>query len=660
MKLQKFNGGVSTRKASHLIGINEGTACTNVDIENELLGPVKQPTAAGLALTNNARYIKYNDAIDTLAKLPHTKVEYRDKTYYSVLGDFIQVKDDNTEGDLGLDQPVIADATVGNSKPVKPLAGDIVVTQEDLAPGTVNADGFVPGTVYQFAITSVVGGVESLPYLFSVTAEALLNGSPSGYVKLFKFQNTTAASRLYQKIAGVWKAYQVGIYTAGITTFAATAVFSIYFRSSAITLGYTFGWSLPADVDAMLLETTFVGNYDYVATVYSSSLGWESKPSPIISVKPSDATDSVTFNINFAQDTRIDIVRLYRLGNTITDFTLVSEHVVDVNSSTTLAAADNYPDTAISGNAILKSIKYSKVLTGVTNLSVTNGQLIGTIGTKLVYSEPGAVFAFPSTNYRDFKETLTGVYAIDAGLLVFSATHTWLINTSNLATGKVIQLSDEFGCVGHDTITGYKTGAMWSSLQGFCVSAGGRVELVSKNRIGYKDLDITKAVMYNETYYGFTAKGVCYAFDMRYETAFVDFIFKVFDDSDATTEIRQVYIDGTELKVLFGSTSAVDSYTLFSSVQDETFIWHSAKFIEGSHTELKHYKDVYMYSSGTLTITILIDDVEVLTKDLYEDGFHNIKIPQDKQEGYGIQYTIVGTGQVTELEYKTMGRQNGR
>ena len=109
MKLQKFNGGINIREASHLIGIDEGVEFENIDISTGTLKSCKQATSASLSVTDKARYIRYLDAITTLAKTPTTLVEYQDKIYYSVDGDYVQIKDtaNNIETDLGLEAPII-------------------------------------------------------------------------------------------------------------------------------------------------------------------------------------------------------------------------------------------------------------------------------------------------------------------------------------------------------------------------------------------------------------------------------------------------------------------------------------------------------------------------------------------------------------------------
>jgi hypothetical protein len=718
MKLQKFNGGLNTREDGHLIGIDEAQVYTNINNEKGSLQPVNQPLAAGQAHTENARYISYLDAVTELAKKPKDFIEYKNKTYYSVDADFIQVKDSNTEGDLGFWPPEILDGDTTVLRPTTPVSGDITMTSGGpVAAGWGASLYWISNTNYTFAFQRV-GDDGSVSDVFQYV---FFTGGAANTYRTITY-SLPYRHKIYCKLGGVWRELsgdvtvprnvQTGVYldlspdaywilevgTANVSVgilrgwFTADGSQTIDNTQRTSTAnGYvSFGWAryneptiIPAsytttittvDINAVVTNGTDLplGTYEYVATVGSSLLGWESEPSKIktvilesgqevnLEITGLDAGIAQLYNVQDL-DPRIDRLTIYRLGGNITDFTrvvIISDPVFPVNF------VDNFTEEQIIGNAILDTEDNDKPLFDMSNLAIVRGQLCATLGDKLYFSKQGETFAFPSTNYRDFREQLTGIFEIDAGLLVFSRTKTWLLNTSNLAVGKIIQLSEELGCTSHNAIAGYRTGAMWHSEDGIATSFGGKVELITKEKLSYQNLSIINAFTDDETYWGFLNDGTCYALDFRYRPIAIKYFnFATFDDNNANTIIHQVYKQGVDLKVLFGVTPNIDSYTIFGSPDLTTLNWTSPRFIEGAYSERKTYKDIYIRATANINIKVYIEDLEdnlVAEHDFYETETHHIKVEQEALQGYAIYFVVEGTGTVYEIEYKAFGRQNGR
>ena len=712
MKLQKFNGGLSTRKEPYLIGTAEGQTYTNILNDEESLQPAAIPEAAGLSYTQNHRYLRYSDTVEQFLKTPLDFVEYKNKVYYSVENDFMQMRDTTGEGNVGLFSPQILLDTVGVTavRPSTPISADITITPYNSfiffgAPdaATYSAWYFSVGVTYTFAFQRVAAdGSLSDFYEYTWTCTTPPNGSIYAQIQLSLPFNY----KVYLKNAGVWYnvAGVVGYdptptqfdFTVGDTTlvYIGTANQPVILSKASFTsnttqvypngIGYPFidTGVVPASYSttSSIVELTIVeaagsdlpaGTYYYVATVEASTLGWESEPSAA-AVATIVTGEQISFTITefnnldvqvnngLDSDTRVDRLNIYRVGGNLTDFTLVT---TIENPVWPISFNDNYVEEAIVGNEILFTEDNDMPLTGLKNLAIVAGQLCGTIGTKLYFSRAGFVFAFPSTNFREFREDLTGLYVIDAGLLIFSRNKTWLLNTSNLAFGKIIQISDEFGCTSHNTISGYRTGALWNTLYGVCSSFGGKVELITKDSLGFTNLSIIKAVTHNEIYWGFTEQGTIYAVDTRYGLAIKFFDFAIFQDNLVDTVVHQLYRTDAELNVLFGSDVDVDSYQITNGSELATMVWKSAKFIEGSLTDRKTYKDIYVRATANINFKVYIEDgEEVLVADetFRSLDTHQIKIDSSLLQGYAIHFEVVGTGTVYEIEYKAMGRQNGR
>ena len=177
MKLQKFDGGLNTRQEPHLIGIDEGQVYTNIDNESGALKPVTAPLAAGESYNNKHRYIKYSKSMVELGKVPIDFLEYKNKIYYSVQDDFVQIKDSESEGDLGLNIPAIFSSEVAAVRPNAPVSADITVNeargytlphtgQDPSWSATTMAGTFKDGVTYQMAFQQVSpnGGISDIFY----------------------------------------------------------------------------------------------------------------------------------------------------------------------------------------------------------------------------------------------------------------------------------------------------------------------------------------------------------------------------------------------------------------------------------------------------------------------------------------------------------------
>ena len=179
MKLQKFDGGLNTRQEPHLIGIDEGQVYTNIDNESGALKPVTVPLAAGGSYNSKHRYIQFSTSLVELGKVPLDFVEYKNKIYYSVEDDYPQMKDDNTEGDIGLYSPAIIASTVSAVRPDVPEAVDITVDEygsDQYWSANTKAGSFKNGVTYQFAFQKVGddGSVSDIFY-YNYTVSGVVN-----------------------------------------------------------------------------------------------------------------------------------------------------------------------------------------------------------------------------------------------------------------------------------------------------------------------------------------------------------------------------------------------------------------------------------------------------------------------------------------------------
>ena len=381
------------------------------------------------------------------------------------------------------------------------------------------------------------------------------------------------------------------------------------------------------------------GTYKYVYTYYNSASGVESKPNPINAelTVSSESIDVGGFQVS--SNAQVDIIRLYRLGGTLTDFTLVVEkpnNATDFN--------DNVADVDIAGNHILDSYTYGIAPNKLKYLVEAYAMLFGAVGDKLYYSVIGKPDAWPEAYFIDFDLEITGIAPMQSGLLVFTKYKTYIITGTNPDSFSKQLIDGEQGCISHYTINFVANSLTWLSLDGVCVTTGGAFDVISFPNLGKLSLTgVNNAEVHDRVYY-ISHSGGLLAFDFRY-TPVVRTIDKNVDWLHAHNNTLYANISG-------------DIYSMFDG-EDLEYTYKSPILTEGMYSNRKDYKDFYIKYNGDITLRLYVDGELVNEKELSGNSCFNLKA-LNSASGYGLEIEIVGTGEVSEIEYKAQGRQNGR
>lgn len=382
------------------------------------------------------------------------------------------------------------------------------------------------------------------------------------------------------------------------------------------------------------------GTYQYLVTFYNSTEGVESGPSPLSSevTVSSDQVDLTAIEVS--SDPQVDQKRIYRLGGNLTSFTLVATiNNVDVTYT------DNIADTAVEGT-ILESTFYQPAPAGLQFLIEHYGIFIGAVGDKVYFTPIGRPNAWPTLNFIDFDSNVVGIGKVYNGIVVCTALKSYVITGTNTNSFVKNTLSSFQGCKKHHSMRQVSNGELlWVSNDGICSSKGSQINVISRHKLGKLDLSVKNAVVHDETYYLQKIDGTILSVDMRYGTP-------IFRDLAPDTENLVVAND-----ILYGIKDNI-LYQMFDSTSYETFTWLSPVIIEGAYTELKKYKSIFIRSEGSLTFKVYLDGVLRLTKSLTGTSTHEIKVPQEFQDAYSVQFEISGTGIVREIEFKPLGRKS--
>ena len=598
MQLNQFNGGLNTRLAPHLINANEAVVYKNIDNSSISLRPIKSTTDEETLISKY--FINFKDTWVSSSTYKTYK-EFKEKLYYSDgVGKPQKSSDGVSWNNLGIDKPTVkATAT--------------------LLEVSIN-------------LTSTTGGdllEEPYSYKFGNVVDGILNIVHTGTGTILAGNNAISISNIVNIDV------PISVYREYLGTYRLVGTTSTTLLDS--TLDISANAELVDEVDAKYLS----GTYQYCYTFYNDTDGTESQPSEYSNNRVIE-NGSITVSGQGSSDPQVDIVRIYRLGGNLTSMTLVTE--VPNPGQVTFSYTDKAPDLEVDGH-ILDSFNNAPSPTGLKHLTEHNAMFFGCIEDKLYYSDIAYVNYWSDFNFIDFDDVITGLGATANGLLVFTKYKTYIVTgTSPLTLSKYL-ISSNQGCLEHRSISFAKNTLLWASTDGICASNGGNVIVFSRDKLGKISLtDIRDSIVYDDVYYlGYGDKL------LALDTRFGNILREVSQEVHSLSIYNDVLYYTLEGKL----------YSLFTNVEYLSMEYKSPKLSEGQLSNLKNYKTVYTRCLGELEIKIYIDDEVVITKAI-NSKTTEILIPQQKRQGYYIQFEVTGTGELLELQYIVEGRQNGR
>ena len=698
MKLQVFNGGLNLRQAPMLIASNEARECINVDSDSDQLSSCLGLKDTTLGTLVEPYYVK---AGDYWVQNNGTKgyLEYQEKLYWA---DGTEAKKqagvDGPIHNLGIEEPITIATTVTDTLVPPSFVAHTNTHDRSLSATMVDLSGADPQVVsrlppgtYEYAGVIQVDGkpwfvdYQTVTPVVHVRVELAFTGSniiPSG-----------DGPKIYRKYQGVWRevlegnddilnisgaasitinpadflpeqtyhfqaARKVGTRYSELSetltvtlpvnswiTLAASGAGDVAWYSGGMKIaesnsGDTVSFGRTEQLSSSdYWETTGVdGTVQYLYTYYNEEDGTESQGSPL-STEVELNHGVATVSVMPSSDPQVTHIFLYRIGGNLTRFTKIAELSNTIQS---------YEDSA-SGTSLALT-EYSSALNGkapegLKQLVQAYGVFFGRKGDKLYFTRDiGNPNYWPESYYIDFSEEITGIAVAVNGILVFTKYQTYLISGSNSSTFVKHLFSASQGCINPATIVTQGATTLFLSSDGLCIATGSGIKIVSKFKLGRVTFNAINAVLHDETYY-LQLDGEILAFETNYGARFQKYQF-----------------DTTWLFVaedtLYGS-HATGAKELFAG-EPQQFTYTTGEFTEGSATEVKDYNNIYIAFEGTLSLTVYIDGVEILAKNLVETRLPtSIAVPQLKQRGTRISFKFVGTGKMLELEYKAKGRTNG-
>tara|TARA_R110000796_G_scaffold62616_6_gene144407 strand:+ start:6689 stop:8599 length:1911 start_codon:yes stop_codon:yes gene_type:complete len=635
MKLQKFDGGLSTRLEPHLINLDQSTVNINIDNAKGSLSPVKSKRSTGLA---GSLYMKWYDKGNEWIQSGN-RTDFVEFQGFMFTTDGTQPKKrrNGVTSNLGIAAP-LAKPTVTHLSGANPITGVKVVLKTDV--------GGLDTFNHNYLLFNVKNGIKSRAYRLvesslgsneikvivtdsslDTPAIAVSSGIPRTLYRSIEFNDFLGeigdSVELYKYLGNEWM-------RIGTTVDASVAV--VDSTENPNTVGF-----IPLDKSTI---SPFDGTYQYVYTYYNSLDGSESAPSPLSDELKLDS-GQIQLDFVASTDSQVDKIKLYRVGGNVTIFTLVIELDAAIASYT-----DSVLDTDLLSET-LTSENYNPAPTDLLYLTEAYAMLFGAVDDKLRFTPIGVPDAWPTEYFLQFGSDITGIGVVAAGLLVMTKGETYLVTGSGPFSLSPQPLSGDQGCISQESVQRVGRGMLiWASEDGLCISSGNDVKSITKSDIGDIRFSVKTSTVVGEVYYLHLTDNTTFVWDYRFKP-----VFKKLNLDVISLYKKEGVLYGTYDDIIYTMLSAATGTFLSMS-------YVSPNFVEGSYTELKYYMKFYFRTEGALEIKVLIDDAVVLTKALTTKNTHMIKVPQDSQSGYSCSIRVEGTGSVYEIEYEVSRRKN--
>lgn len=615
MLIPIFNGGLNKRLDPSLVPANEAIEYSNIDNTSGVLASARSYTKTDRDATNYIYLFK-----DTVFSSVNSRdyVEYNNQLYWSE-DNGSPAKFGTTQQSLGIEAPVPKPAVDNNGFPIfndeySQIQG-LYITFEDY----VKADFLlniaqIDGELSSGSVTYRVYVYEDNKCIFHFN-EVVAVGNDKAVVFTFKTDHVFKLTKL------VGADYKLVAVSSG---------------RQAIDNNQTLG----ANVTDTITTDKVTAQWTY--TYYNELDGTESAPAPL--------TEEIEFplakkarlnNITYSTDPQVTNIRVYRVNDGITEPALAME-IPNVDG----VYYDITPTLALT--TLLDTFNNVPPPINIKYLIEAYGLFFAANGTSIIWSEPGNPNYFPPANSVNYGFEITGLLAIDIGVLVFGRTKTQILLGTTPEDFRKDKISDTEGCISHKTCKLVNSFPCWVSLKGICTISNSAVDIISYDKLDKISLNVTNCTVQDETYWILVDKKYLLAMDLRFGTVFKEFYFDNFlSDIVTIDDVLYTTVDG-KLATLFTGKLLKLRYV-------------SPEFSEGTLTMVKKYNNVYIKYEGEFIIRVLIDSEEVQKINVYaNEKFVDLKVPQDKQTGHCIQIDIQGTGKIKEIEYKPMERQNGR
>lgn len=405
-----------------------------------------------------------------------------------------------------------------------------------------------------------------------------------------------------------------------------------YYGGDKETLGVPYPESHPSpeSVDPEEGEEGLTGTFKY-CWCYVSLNGWESAPCPEdgdlwVEISVENKNIQITAPELFPDG--ISYIKIYRTGNKGGDFYCVGEikdpggtftdHVDDVTLLLMEPAScfDNYPPP--------DKGRY---------LTESGGVFFLAVKTRVYFSIQNNPHAWPTLNFIEIGDKITGITPEFQGVLVFTTNNTYrIVGAENEETVTKTMIPGNQGCVNSRSIAHVSNSPIWLSNDGICLWNGESISIVSNHIMKTERLQVKYAVSANDIYYLFLLSGAI-VFDRRNGNIFRKLSFTC----------DYAWYDEKSDKMFLQKNNTIYEYGAGPKAR---FVYRSPAIGESELT-LKTFTELFIVCSDSFFISADLDGKRLISKHVQSGGRKRMKFPYSSV-GKSLQIQIESKGELSE------------
>ena len=385
------------------------------------------------------------------------------------------------------------------------------------------------------------------------------------------------------------------------------------------------------------LEQELWEEYTYAYTYYDSDSGFES--APVFSDSFLKKTQAITIqDITYSTISTVDYIRVYRIGGYSSSYRLITELDNNVSGGTV-----SYVDSC--------SEEYIPTLLDTQNLSIVEdlkgliehkGTLFAYKNNQVYFSRPGKANMWSSFNSIRVGGAVSGLASAPLGTLIFTEnSQTYLLGGTDKYNFTLSTLSKNIGCVSNRSIANYKNTCIWLDYEGLMMSVGSSVNNITKEKVNISNIgDIVESMVYDNVYY-LVGSNYTLAIDFRYNAP-------SFQKLDAFEHM--LYHKG-KIYVQLNDTWYEDAFVNIG--EELTMRYKAPRFIGNSYDILTEFNKINLTYKGDFTYKVYVDEEEVLSNTVSSEKVkvEEIKIPSSNNEGLGLELELIGKGEIKAFRY---------
>ena len=385
------------------------------------------------------------------------------------------------------------------------------------------------------------------------------------------------------------------------------------------------------------IESELWEEYVYAYTYYDSDSGFES--SPVFSDSFLKKTQAITIeDLEYSLQSNVDYIRLYRIGGYSSSYRLIAEidNAVEVGTTTYVdSLSEEYTPNLLDTQNLA-------IIEDLIGLTEHKGTLFAYKNNQVYFSRPGKPNMWSNFNSIRVGGTVSGVASTPLGVLIFTDnSQTYILGGTDSYNFTLSTLTKNIGCISNRSISNYKSTAIWLDYEGLMMSVGSSVTNISKEKVDLTDIgEIIDAMVYDSIYY---LVGTNYSMivDFRYNTP----------SYQKVQGLEHIHYHKGKIYTQIDSALYEDSFAKVGDYMEMSY--KAPMFIGNSYDILTEFEKINLTYKGDYTFKVYVDEVEVLsdtissTKTVVEE----IKIPTNDNEGLGIEFELIGAGEIKSFRY---------